>query len=527
MKLYKRLRVRDTKAYQLRASFDIVAFPLFLFLFLTGTLVIPLYSAPVNPEPRLLKHGQFELKNLLATNHHMVGLSREREWPNVTSLEFGVLDRGSFGIQYGEGVSLMGRTIILESESWVPSLALGFRQMFNSQEAHIYQVPTEDRDKWENEIYLQFYRRLDSGTDLQAGINILSSVAKGGASPFWGVDLSLTDYLKLDYEGFQREDFAHHNIGLSYHKKDRFSITAGLLEVQEWLYQDEQLGFYDLPERERFDAQFSPGIYLQIQITGIMTEAGRGTVQLRLEDLEKGQKHLIDSISHLKTRLSRSEFLLSEITGPRVTFDQEEETASALILDQIVKTYRTEPDNIDALRGFQDSLLAIGEPAYNALNRLAEHPATDDLYRETVIRIMGNSKLKRFSSALMGQLNHDKVVIRREALIALGKIGDYASIEAIQVKTKDKDPIIRVIAAQIVERIVVKAKVLEKNEADAMGAVEKPLSTIESSDLDKKTNDNNNGNTESIIVPKKPTVVDLEKKPVIKNVDPPKLEDTP
>lgn len=425
------------------------------------------WSDPVNPEVGMLRHGEFELQGTLVTNQRTLDDKLQREWPFVSSLEFGVLDRSVIGVQYGEGVSLSGKTLIFEQEAWVPSMTLGFRHLFSSQEAHIFQVADSSRSQWENDIYLQFYRILESGTQIQAGINILSSLGEGGASPFWGIQWRTLPHLAIDYNGFQRNSLAHHNLGISYVQDQRFEISLGLSEVQEWLYQEGQLGFYQSPERVREDAIFSPGVYLQISMRGLISNAQRGTTQLRLKDLEERQSRLSDSLTYLKNRLARTEILLSEITGPRVVFDEEDETHAALILDQLVKTYRATPDEVKLLRQLQDSLLIIGEASHKVLTKLVEHPATDDLYRETVIKVIGNTKLKKFSGSLLPQLKHPKVIIRREALIALGKISDLSTLDEVKKLLKDKDPIVQIIAQQVVDNIIAKAKQIEESQGAA------------------------------------------------------------
>lgn len=419
------------------------------------------FAGILNPNAHMLQHGEFELTGTLVTNQTTVDEELQRQWPFVTSLEIGVLDRSTFGIQYGDGVSLMGKTLIFEEEGWVPSMALGFRHLFHSQEAHVFQVEDDNKEDWENDIYLQFSRSLESGTSIQGGVNILSALGDGGASPFWGIDWRVMPNLSLDYQAFIREEMAHHNLGLSYVEGGKFAVSLGFLEVQEWLSQDGQLGFFASPERPRTDALFAPGVYFQISIRGLMSKANRSTTQLRLKDLEDRQQKLRDSLSYLRNRLSRTEMLLSEITGPRVVFEEEDETAAAVILDKIVQTYRATPDEVTLLRSLQDSLLAMGEASDAVLTSLAEHPATDDIYRETVIKIMGNSKRKKFAGSILPHLNHSKIIIRREALISLGKIADLSTLDEVRKLTQDKDPIVKIIAEQVVQKIIEKAKEID------------------------------------------------------------------
>ena len=76
----------------------------------------------------------------------------------------------------------------------------------------------------------------------------------------------------------------------------------------------------------------------------------------------------------------------------------------------------------------QDSLLALGEPAFRMLPRVALKESSANIYRETAIRIMANSRQERFVEPLVQVIALENLPIQREALLALAKIGGEKAI---------------------------------------------------------------------------------------------------
>src|SRR5260370_6682611 len=114
-------------------------------------------------------------------------------------------------------------------------------------------------------------------------------------------------------------------------------------------------------------------------------------------------------------------------------------------------------DQVNALpalmRALKDESWMVREEAAQTIGKLKGRPATDDLItllddefwqvHVKAVRSLGLLKAAQAVSPISAQLLHDVGNLRKEAVIALGEIGDIAAIPALETAGGDPDPDVR------------------------------------------------------------------------------------
>jgi hypothetical protein len=413
-----------------------------------------------NPSAKVLGHGNYSLSATVVRNHEYVDSNWTSRFPYETQLNFGFFGNVEMGLSFAEGLSVQGKAKIFAGEDFIPSFTFGVRSLFDSPEAQRYNYKSSS--PYEGESYLLAEKEFWEG-----GVWYLGSAILPGANEiqlFWGWKESLKGNLSIHYEGFQRQTKNHHNIGLAWQPVPEFAIQTGLIKAKKWFFQDGEVGFYSSLKDEEHNSLNAPGFYLQIVLQAKIHSSKDRFISSRLQNLERSQKDLTDSISLIKVQLDRAVKALSSVAGPSVEIRKKEEAVVADLFAKIIsETQKAEYDPPTVI-AWQDSLLSINDAAQSYLQRLAEHPSTSQFYKETVIRIMGYSKLRTFTPYILPLLRDESALIRREALISLSHIGDLAAREEIRKLFKDPDPIVAEIAVFVDKELTKKnQQILDTN----------------------------------------------------------------
>ena len=130
----------------------------------------------------------------------------------------------------------------------------------------------------------------------------------------------------------------------------------------------------------------------------------------------------------LVERLERAEMQIAEMRGESPDVVSAKEKQAEELLNAIVKGFQAVNWDARSNKMRQDSLLALGEPAFRMLPRVALKESSANIYRETAIRIMANSRQERFVEPLVQVIALENLPIQREALLALAKIGGEKAI---------------------------------------------------------------------------------------------------
>jgi len=444
--------------------------PLFLSGFFSGFLLLLFATTPALlhagtrdpffaiPSAGILPHGGYQLQSRLAWSPD-IGPDEEAQFPYVTGVRFGLFDRGEFGVDYGQDLSLSGKMQFVQEGILLPAFSFGSRQVFGSQEAWLFSIPDSQTIKWENELYMSALKKISqSGTEFHGGVSVIAGLDSGRASVFWGINQDIGKGFSVAYEGYTRDDLIHQNLGFAWNWDDMFRISAGLREFTSWFYQDGKTGFFTGPEQTPVsDAREVPGAWLKISLTGWIAQNEAVGLEGRLKQLEETNKNLAKRQEQHAARLDRTETQLlasSDNTQDSILMAEEKATE---YLDRMVREFESEAYDVALVRSLQDSLLTLGESAHRVLTRMVRSGFVSDRHKEQAIRIMAFSKNERYIPVLIEQLtaidNNAQGNVQREILLALGKFNATQAIPAIRPLLDSPDSATRKTAKDIITQL--------------------------------------------------------------------------
>lgn len=359
-------------------------------------------------------------------------------FPWVTGIRMGLFNRGEFGVELGEHISLSGKVQFIKEEDWLPSCSFGGRQIFNSQEAHFYSVPDSLRDPYAGELFMAISKSFFKSTVLNGGVSIIPGIDSGRAQPFWGISQGLFSGLSILYDGFKRQSELHHNLGFGINYRDVLRISLGATEVERFFYQNAQFGFYT-SNREASDnsAYRAPGLWCMISVTGFMKEGMRAKTEDRVAALEKKLDSHTKQMEKSEQRVDRIELQVQSLQKGGTDSVALREALAERMLADLVKSMLNESWDPRESRRLQDSLLELGEVSARLLVRTMLRESSVMDYRLTSVRVMSTSKSLRFVQALTELLDQNVPELQREALFALANIGSpecFAAIRNFRVK---------------------------------------------------------------------------------------------
>lgn len=353
--------------------------------------------------------------------------------PWLSGVRLGFNNNSEFAVDYGHKVSLSGKFQFMAESGWMPQWAFGVRGIFDAPEAHLHSVSNALIESYENEVFTAVGKSFSTGTSVVGGVSILPQRDQGRAQPYWGVTQYLSDNLAVVYDAFRRDASFHHNLGVHYVLREVFTLGFGVTELPRYFYQDGELGFYMRATDQQFYTGYdAPGIWFSLSLTGFMTAKAQLKSAERIAQLDAKVLGQHQRIEALEERLDRAEMQVETMRGQGPDVVAQHEKRAEELLAAVVKGFQGETWDARGNKMRQDSLLALGEPAFRLLQRVALKESSAPVYRETAIRMMGNSRQDRFVETLAQILRQDNLSIQREALLALAKIGGEKTVAQLR-----------------------------------------------------------------------------------------------
>jgi hypothetical protein len=422
------------------------------------------------PDAQILSHGEYKVSAGVQTAKHLQSNSAQsnslvRSYPYVSSIAFGLYDRGEFMVSYGEQVSLSGKVKFMQEAFLLPGLVFGAREVFASQQAYLYTVPDSLQGSYQGEIFMTAVKTFPTaGLHIHAGVAVLGGRDSGQAQVFYGLEQGLRGGLFLLLEGFKRNDSFHHNLGLSWRYKNLLALDAGFREAMSWVYQNNEISWYTEPQSPRVDTWRSPGLYFRVSLTGRMAESGRiglegqmNRVQQKLEDLARRDQEIM-------ARLDLNETQLLEYSGSKSDSLRALEGRAEQYLETMLREFESPGYDVNMVRALQDSLLQLGEIAHRVLIRIVGSDFVSEAHKENAIRVMAYSKLRKFIPALHEVLlvswrNEQAGMlpksaegrVEREAMMALGRLESKESKEILEPFLGSRRPLLQKTAQEVLD----------------------------------------------------------------------------
>ncbi len=429
---------------------------LFYLLFLSFSLA---WSGNFIPDPWTLEKSQYRGRFLMGVNQ--IPTEGKVRFPAVGQFELGFFDKTHLDVIYGEEISLGIQNTLSREDEWYPQLSFGMRSILSSSEKTWFGNKEEDL---KGEFYIVLGKSMGEWGRMWGGYSYFSRAQRTDQG-FWGFKVMAPAAMGLSYEGFSRLGEIHHQLGIEWNPLPNLQVKGGLLEVQEWLYQEGSLGLYSKAENERADAYLWPGYYFGVEMQSVLWGEQSGSPVERLQKVEEEVALLRQQNLILQARLNRSEKAMAKWVGPSIEIREQKEVEALENIDTLVQmVLRGEP--AADIKKKQDELMVLREPAEKVLVKLIDNATTEKEYKLVSIRVMGSWRQKIFVSPLIAMLPSHESILRREALIALGQINDLGSAEAIGKLRNDPEELVRLVAEQIYNRM--KKEISERAQGEQM-----------------------------------------------------------
>lgn len=384
-------------------------------------------GAGVLPQNSYQIYGQMNVHNISDSN------TTDMKLPWSIGARLGLFGHAELAMEFGGDLSLAAKVNLIEQEEWRPHWSMGVRQLFHSQEAHLYSVPDSLQDPYVGEAFTVISYRFFNGTRVDVGASVLSGLDSGKAGGFWGIEQNLGAGISMIYDGFWRQGLHHHNLGVSWDFRKVLRLSVGATEVHRYFRQNDEFGFY-LSDRENrsADGYSAPGIWASLTLTGWMGESSSKGIESRIAVQEKSRLLQLRRIDSLEVQLDRVQALLeAQAVKGGDSLSQIENKAEAM-LEELVKGLHNDAWDPAESRRLQDSLLAMGNVSKRLMVRMVRRESTSLEYRVAAVRIMGTGKDEMFVPVLTAMISEQNPVLVRECLFALAHIGTPEALDAIR-----------------------------------------------------------------------------------------------
>jgi HEAT repeats len=404
-----------------------------------------------------------------------------RQFNYGTELLIGLENRAEIGFFYGQDFALSFKALLLEEDALWPNIVFGIRSLFGSAEADLYGV-TESAQvrRLRGESYMMAAKTFAQNTRLHAGASMLNGANKSLASFDFGLEQNLGAGAFLGYELFERYSDFHHSLSLTWRFGPVFAMHVALTEVQSWVRQRGEWGFFLSPAESQQTGYNAPGVRFALQVNGFMPRVPRKTLTERVATLERERDTLELKLQRLqgqvvKMRLEQgarptpvsvagssdasSAESAASATGAVSAIAPTDSKAQVLAwLDSLSVGLLASPPNGATLSGLLAQVPNLPLKARALFAGLAIDTTRSFGHRLAATVAMGHTRDSALVAPLKWVTGDPDPRLRREALTALGRIGHPSALEAVKRLIDDPDPVVSVTAEEVAATLAPVAK---------------------------------------------------------------------
>jgi len=373
------------------------------------------------------------------------------EWVN---LEAGYAGGPSFGLK---------ARILGETRPWMPSLAVGARNIFTHREAYLF-----DRaiDSLGSEFYLVFAKSLDAlRLRFHIGVQSIPDVENEKVSPVAAIEKYFGAGLYVSIEAFFREKEIHPCVFASWRfLKKKCELSTGVIDITGMF-----INKGDVPSNSPFyesaGSKFvRPGIWLGFRFNGGMKigKAGGFTgIENSLNNQSASINTLrmeVDSLKNLLKRSSSSIETLNrtmmQITDSSRNDQQRFKALAEEKLAQLNTLYSAEPFDPEAVNSAMATLIAARDDILPALYDIIIDPVKETRIRALAISALGEIGSQAAADIVIGLLGQSTIPeITIECLIALGKMKDTRAVYVMQQLSNDPNDDVAFTASEVLQKL--------------------------------------------------------------------------
>jgi uncharacterized coiled-coil protein SlyX len=362
------------------------------------------------------------------------------EWVNISG---GYAGGPSFGMK----VRILG-----ETKDWMPSVALGVRNIFSNQDSYYF---GHDGDTLTNEIYCALGKGIENlRLRLNLGIMSVPTDINDKINFFIGAEKYFGNGLYLSLELFRRQKelvtsvFADWRIA-----KRKIEIYAGVVDLTGLMKKDKNSGKF-----------VQPGINAGVRFL-LNMRRGKSDGFTTLEDQLRAQNQTIQSLQSdldsLKTLLKKGTKRIDgltesvrDLTNDSTSEIQRYRVTTLEKLAALKNLYEQEPFEPDQVKIAQQELTVHRDKIIPVLIEVASSKKEDTRIRTLATSICGEINSSASADALIEILSQTNIPeIKIEALIALGKLKDVRAAFLMQQLSSDPNDAVAFTAMEVLQKL--------------------------------------------------------------------------
>jgi hypothetical protein len=369
------------------------------------------------------------------------------------TLTLGIIEWVNVSAGYAGGPTLgMKMRLLGETKDWMPSVALGVRNIFSCQDGYYF---GNKGDTISNEVYLSFGKGIENlRLRLNLGVMSVPKDKNDKFNFFFGAEKYFGKGLYLTFELFRRQKTIVPSLFVDWRfLKKKMELYGGVVDIS------------GLASRDKLSHSFvQPGVHAGIRFLLTIRRGksdGFTTLEDRLVRQEQIIKSLQSDLDSLKKTLSkgtrRIDGLSESIKELMSDSTSEAQRFNVITREKLagLKTlYEQEPFEPDLVKKAIQELVIHREKILPVLVEVAVDKKEDNRIRTLATGICGEINNSAAADALIDILSQTSIPeIKIEALIALGKLKDIRAAFLIQQLSSDPNDAVAFTAAEVLQKL--------------------------------------------------------------------------
>ncbi len=378
-------------------------------------------------------------------------------------VDFGITEWINIEAGYTGGFNLGLKARLLgETKPWMPSAALGVRNIFSHYEAWIFD---RDADELGNEVYLVLGKSVEAARlRFHVGIQSIPGNNSEIFNPFIVLEKYFGGGIYVTAEAHRRDRLVHPSIFASWRFWKRcLEVSIGVVDISGMFMSDEVSP--NGPFYKSGDSRFvRPGVWSGLRFRGGLNIGKfdgltglEKTLYDQSESIKKLQKE-IDSVRAILSgnseRIENLKRTVSQIADSSLT---EEQRLKLLAIDRLAylrSLYNTEPFEPEEVKKAMTELTSNRNRILPALYEIINDPVQENKIRTLAINALGEIGTEAAADIIIEQLGRSPAPeIAIECLIALGKMKETRAVYLIQHLTNDPNDDVAFTAAEVLRKI--------------------------------------------------------------------------
>jgi uncharacterized coiled-coil protein SlyX len=365
----------------------------------------------------------------------------------------GIIEWVNISAGYAGGPTLgMKMRLLGETKEWMPSVALGVRNIFSCQDGYYFD---KDADSISNEIYLAFGKGIDNlRLRLNLGVMSVPKEKNDKFNFFVGAEKYFGKGLYLTFELFRRQKTIVPSLFVDWRfLKKKIELYGGVVDIS------------GLASKDKLSHSFvQPGVHAGLRLLLTLRRGksdGFTTLEDRLVHQEKIIKSLQGDLDSLKMSLTkgtrRIDGLSESVKELLSDSTSEMQRYNALTREKLAglkSLYEQEPFEPDLVKKAIQELVIHRDRILPVLVEVTLDKREDSRIRALATDICGQIGSSAAADALIEILSQTTIPeIKIEALIALGKLKDIRAAFLIQQLSSDPHDAVAFTAAEVLQKL--------------------------------------------------------------------------